>query len=89
METLGPFLPTTLQVALKFQSCLQTVNNKAQGWKEWWHIILMQYISPHKAGTDQLHPNPIKPLGNEFQYCFATNLVPNTEEGPCLKPTLL
>lgn len=31
VETLGPFLPTALQVAQKFQSCLQTVNNRAQG----------------------------------------------------------
>lgn len=30
-ETLGLFLPTALQVAQKFQSCLHTVNSKTQG----------------------------------------------------------
>lgn len=44
---------------------------------------------PSQGGTNQLHPNPIRPLGNVFQYWFATNLVPNMEDGPCLKPTLL
>lgn len=79
----APFLPTALQVAQKFQSCRQTVNNKAQGWKVWWYIIPMKHLSPHKAGTNQLHPNPTRPLGNDFW--FATNLIPNTEEGPCFK----
>lgn len=31
METLGPFLPTAFQVAEKFWSYLQSVNNEAQG----------------------------------------------------------
>lgn len=34
-ETLGPFLPTALQVAQKFQSYFQSVN-EAQGQKQPW-----------------------------------------------------
>lgn len=39
-------------------------------------------LSRHKAGTRQLHPKPVRPLGNGVRYWFATNLAPDTEEGP-------
>lgn len=69
METLGPFLPTALQVAQKFQSCLQTVK-RAQGWKKWWYIILMQYLSPHKEGPINYIQTPSGP----WEMCFSIGL---------------